>query len=105
MPAAQAGSIIPAALTWALAGIFALFALYAFSGARLIHKLPGLPIILAGIALLYLLRGLVFLPELAQLLQGSLTPPRRAIFSGVSLSLGLMYAGGLIVLRRDRRHS
>ena len=103
MPAVRAGSLLPAVLTWALAALFALFGTYAWSGAGLIRRLPGLRPALAFIALVYALRGLALFPESAQLLQGALSPPRRVVFSAVSLALGLLYAAGLAALRRRRQ--
>lgn len=99
MPAATAGSLTPALVTWALAAFFALIGVYALSGAHLIRTLPGLPIGLAFAGAVYSLRGFLLIPEAVQLFQGTLIPPRRALFSGVSLLLGLLYMGGLIVLR------
>ncbi len=100
MPAVRAGSLLPAVLTWTLAALFALFGAYALSGAGLIRRLPALQPALAFIGLVYVLRGLALLPELARILQGALSPSRGVVFSAVSLTLGLLYAAGLTALRR-----
>lgn len=92
VPSAERGSLLPALLTWGLALAFAIFGLYALSGARIIGGLPLLRAGLLAIASTYILRGLALFPEAAQLLPGTLHPPRRAVSSAASLLIGLLYA-------------
>ena len=47
---------------------------------------------LLAIASTHILRGLALFPEAAQLLQGTLHPPRRAVSSAASRLIGLLYA-------------
>jgi hypothetical protein len=60
--AAALGAWWPGALTAAIAAGLTVFALYAFSGAGLIARLPFLKPALAGITLLYLARGIGVVP-------------------------------------------
>lgn len=96
---AEAGSWIPAAMTLVVAAVFAVFALYAFSGAGLLRRLPLLRTGLLAIAAIYILRGLLLLPQLSQSARspGSL-PPRELAFSGVSLAIGIVYLVGTVLL-------
>jgi hypothetical protein len=67
---ASQGSLYPATLTAMIAAILFIWALYAFSGAGLIKKLPFLKLGLITITSVYALRGgltfpaMLFLPEL-----------------------------------------
>ena len=56
------GSVYPAILTFAIASVLFIWALYAFSGAGLIATLPGLQIVLLLITSIYVLRGLAVIP-------------------------------------------
>jgi hypothetical protein len=67
--AAERGSATPAIITFAIAVILAIWALYAFSGAGKIRRLPLLKTALVIISAIYLLRALLvpsllFKPEL-----------------------------------------
>lgn len=96
---AEAGSLVPAAMTLFLAAVFAVFALYAFAGAGLLrHRPPLLRTGLAAITAIYLLRGLGLLPELVQYARDSATVlPRYLVFSAVSLTIGLLYLVGTVL--------
>lgn len=59
---AENGSWYPAFITSGIALILFIWALYAFSGAGLIRRLPFLKTALVIISALYLIRGLVFIP-------------------------------------------
>jgi len=74
----------PAMLTALIALVFAVFAAYAFSAAGAIRKLPLLRTGNVVIGLIYTLRGLALF---AQLSRGG----RPAIFSAVSLAIGIVY--------------
>lgn len=58
----EAGSWYPAVLTFGIALVLFVWAMYAFSGAGLISKLPLLKAALVIIAAVYLLRGFALLP-------------------------------------------
>jgi len=103
---AEAGSAVPAALTLAIAAVFAVFALYAFSGAGRVRRLPLLRTGLVAISAIYLLRGLGLIPELIQLARDTATVPARyPVFSAVSLVIGLVYLVGTVSLLRAPRES
>ncbi|MFC7419410.1 hypothetical protein ACFQNF_05910 [Iodobacter arcticus] len=59
---AEAGSLMPAAITTGIAAILFIWGLYAFSGAGLIRRFPFMRICLTLISLIYLVRGLAFIP-------------------------------------------
>ncbi len=56
------GSWYPAVLTFGIAVVLLLWALYAFSGAGLIRRLPFLKAGLVIISVIYMIRGLAFIP-------------------------------------------
>ncbi|HYN47164.1 MAG TPA: hypothetical protein VES64_10780 [Allosphingosinicella sp.] len=90
--AAELGSSRPALVTCAIAAVLMVWALYAFSGAGLIRRLPLLRTALIAISAVYLLRALAPLPMLA--LKPELVD-RFAIWSSlVVLVYGLAYAVG-----------
>jgi hypothetical protein len=91
-----AGSWTPDLLTLGVAVVFMLFAMYAFSGAGLIRKLPLLKLALIIIAIIYTLRGLVIIPDLMVYFQHSSYPFRNIVFSTVSLFTGLAYTMGIV---------
>ncbi len=90
---AARGHWYPTAVTLAIAAILCAWALYAWSGAGLIRRLPLLRVGLCVITGVYLLRALAFAP-----LQ-PFFPGNSAAFwywsSGVCLGLGLLHAVGL----------
>src|SRR5215210_3744061 len=88
---AEAGSLVPAALTLFIATVFAVFALYAFSGAGSIRRLPLLRTGLVVIGLICTVRGLGLI---LQLLQGTIL--RDLVFSLVSLTIGIAYLWGTL---------
>lgn len=94
---AEAGSFVPAAMTLVIAAVFVVFALYAFSGAGWIRRLPLLRAGLAVISAIYLVRGLSLLPELAKYDSGAV-PLRYLSFSFTSLLIGLFYLAGTALL-------
>ena len=59
---AEKGSLYPAVLTFGIAVVLLIWALYAFSGAGLIRRLPLLKTGLVVISAIYLLRGIAFIP-------------------------------------------
>jgi hypothetical protein len=96
---AEQGSLYPIVVTVAVTVAFAVFALYAFVGAGLALRLPLLRSGLAIITAIYLLRGLVLLPQLALYARGSTNVPFRwLVFSFLSLAIGALYLLGTIRL-------
>lgn len=87
----EQGSPLPALVTLGLAGIFAVWGLYGFSGAGLIRRLPLLKAGLAGIGAIYIGRGLLLLPQVT----GHYEPTRGLAFSAASLAIGSLYLIGL----------
>jgi hypothetical protein len=83
-----------------IAAILLLFGLYALSGAGYIRHLPGLKQMLVMISGIYILRGLLFVPELIVVLgiyEISIpVAPRFITFSIGSLFIGLIYLIGTI---------
>ena len=96
--AGQGSSLIIIA-TVVLALIFAIWAIYAFSGAGLIVRLPLLRGALIAIGVIYILRAL-FLPSEINMVLTQGYPFRFVVFSTVSLVAGLLYLVGIIKLRR-----
>jgi hypothetical protein len=90
---AENGSIQPAIITVGIAGVLAVWAAYAFSGAGLIPRLPFLRLILVAITAVYLLRAAA-LP-----LMLGVVPGRSDAFmiwsSAVVLVFGLVHALGV----------
>lgn len=61
---AENGSWLPAMVTAGIAVVLMVWAIYAFSGAGLIRRLPLLRGCLVVISAIYLIRGLAFIPAL-----------------------------------------
>lgn len=61
---AESGSPIPAIVTFFIALVLMIWALYAFSGAGLMRRLPFLRPALVTIAVIYVVRGLGIIPAL-----------------------------------------
>jgi len=95
---AQRGSPLPALITGAIVAVFAVWALYGFSGAGWIRRLPLLRIGLLTIGVVYTLRGLALGPELVWHFSGgaALVPARLPVFSAVSLLTGVLYLWGTL---------
>jgi hypothetical protein len=96
---AEQGSSLIVAATAVLALIFAAWALYAFSAAGLIRRLPLLRPALVAIAVIYILRSL-FLPTEISMLLDQDYPLRFVLFSTLSLVTGLLYLFGALRLAR-----
>jgi hypothetical protein len=108
--AAERGSATPALVTLAIASILAVWALYAFSGAGIIRRLPLLRTALVLISAVYLLRALALVPVL--ILRPNLVDTFAWVSSLVVLVYGLAYAIGtwtrwsaLKVTRADQRQA
>jgi len=96
----ESGSLIPPVVTLAIALVFAVWALYGFSGAGLIRRLPLLEAGLLTIGVIYFVRGLLVIPEAMVLLQsGRSLLHKVVVFSLVSLACGILYLAGAIARR------
>lgn len=94
---ASSGSVLPALVTFSIAIIFAIWGLYAFSGAGLIRRLPLLPVGLMVIASIYTLRGIGIVPQIVWMVNSPKSvPPQDLIFSLASLLVGIVYFVGTI---------
>lgn len=95
--AAQAGSFKPALITLGVTVFFALFGLYAFSGAGYVKTLPFLQPALWLIGCIYSARGLAIIVQIVMLLQGKTganLETKDLVFSLVSLFIGIVYLIG-----------
>ena len=90
--AAERGSITPALVTLAIAGVLAVWALYAFSGAGVIGRLPLLRTGLVVISSIYLLRAPLLVPTV--LLKPAMVDAFLIWSSLTVLVYGLAYALG-----------
>ncbi len=86
----------------AFAMIVVLFGLYGLSGAGQIRRMPLLRTALITVTLIYLLRGLLVIP---QIVVGMRHPGllRFLIFSVISLAVGIVYGAGVVSLYRHGR--
>jgi hypothetical protein len=91
---ARAGSPLPALMTLLVAAVFALFGVYALSAAGRAPRLPQRRIILIGICGIYLLRGVVVVPQLLMFMNTTEVPLRALIFSLIALTIGIVYTAG-----------
>lgn len=82
-----------------VSSLLILFGLYALSGAGLIRPLPLLKPVLVGITSIYILRGLILIPEILVvwgILDTSIPGAQRFIwFSCGALALGLLHLVGI----------
>jgi hypothetical protein len=97
---AAQGSIGIVAVTFALASVFAVWALYGFSGAGIIGKLPFLRTFIITIGVIYILRSLFIIQETRMVLSEGY-PVRFLVFSGIALVAGLLYLVGVFTLRQE----
>lgn len=93
---AEAGSVMPALITFGLTGLFAIFGCYALSGAGVLRRLPLLTFGLVGIAALYTLRGVALFIELGMVV--IIQHPFNALnvfYSLISLAIGVFHIAGI----------
>lgn len=90
--AAERGSSMPGLVTAAIAAILAVWAMYAFSAAGLVRRLPLLRTALVLITGVYLLRALALIPLLA--LKPQLVDTFEIVSSLIVLCYGVTYAVG-----------
>ena len=91
--AAEKGSAVPALVTLAIAAVLLVWALYAFSGAGLVRRLPLLRTALVLITGIYLLRGVALVPAL--FLKPHLIDSFAVVSSLVVLVYGIVHAIGV----------
>jgi hypothetical protein len=92
---AAAGSWVPAAMLLTIAAVFALFAFYAFAGARLGPRPPLLRTGLIVISLLYGVHGLFVVPEIvARLTHRASGMPSHLGVDAIFLATALPYVIG-----------
>ncbi len=96
----EAGSLYPALLTSGIAFILFMWALYAFSGAGLIRRLPLLKPALVVISVIYLIRGFALIP--IWLVHPELLNNFVILSSMVCLGYGFCYALGTKQIWRIR---
>jgi hypothetical protein len=87
----EAGSWMPAIITAGIAVILSVWAAYAFSGARLIRRLPLIRTALVIISAIYLLRGLAIIPIM---IEPAMRNPFNIWSSLIVLGYGFVYAAG-----------
>lgn len=102
---AARGFLYPTVVTAFIAATLGVWALYAFSGAGVIRRLPFLRLVLTLIAAVYLLRGILGVPVVllvdhpyANELEARMT--FMVVSSAICIFLGLCYAVGAVRLRR-----
>lgn len=86
------GSWYPAILTFGISVVLFIWALYAFSGAGLIRRLPLLKVGLVVISATYLIRGFAFIP--AYLVKPEIVDEFLVWSSVICLVYGFSYAVG-----------
>ncbi len=89
---AEQGSLYPPILTLFIASILAIWALYAFSGATKIRRIPLLRTGLVTISIIYLVRGMVVIPVF--LSAHVPATPFNIWSSAIVLVYGITYAVG-----------
>lgn len=91
---ANARSLYPVVITSVIAAVLLTWSAYALSGAGVIRRLPQLRAILIAITVVYLVRGVIFLPFIDRL------HGRSTAFwwwsSAICLAIGLVHATGLV---------
>lgn len=90
--AAEHGSVMPGLVTAAIATILAVWALYAFSAAGLVRRLPLMRTALVLITGVYMLRALALVPLLA--FKPQLVDTFAIVSSLIVLCYGVAYAVG-----------
>jgi hypothetical protein len=92
--AARRGSAVPALVTLIVALLLAGFGLYGLSGAGRAPRLPALRVLLVGISGVYVLRGLVVVPEFILFSFERKLPARLMVFSLIALAIGVLHVVG-----------
>ena len=93
---AEKESVAPAAITLVLAIVFAVFGIYGVTSRIGTFRLPLRKIVLWLVAGAYLLRGLMVLQQVYFMVQGVPGVTKDAVFSVVSLGIGVCYLVGAV---------
>ena len=88
-----AGHWYPKVITFAIAAVLTVWALYALSGAGVIRKLPFARWVLCVITAVYLLRSIAFIPLQNYIPENSTT--FWLVSSGICFVIGVVHALGL----------
>lgn len=103
---AEMGMSEPILVTLFISFILAVWALYAFSGAGLIPKLPLMKPVLIAICIVFFLRGLLGVPMVIMMdhpylneLQAKMT--FMVISSIICLGFGYLYLKGIFKMKQD----
>ncbi len=99
---AEQGSLQPALLTAVIVAVFSAWGAYPLSGAGVIRPLPLLRSVLAVIAAIYVLRGLILVPDLIRLAMHAGYPFRQTVFSATALVIGLAHIFGFRAVQQAR---
>ena len=94
--------ILYAVLCLAVSEIVAVFGVYALSGAGKIRRLPLLRTVLIAVTGIYLLRGLLIIPQAPVVLKHP-GLVRFLVFSTISLCLGMVHLAGVVQIYRHGR--
>lgn len=92
--AAAQGRYYPSLVTTGIAAVLSVWSAYALAGAGAIHPLPALRPVLIGIAGIYIVRGVAFVP--AVLGAGRQVTPFVLWSSAICLGFGIVHLVGLI---------
>jgi hypothetical protein len=98
----QTRPVIYALLCIVVAAIVVVLGLYALSGAGKIHRLPLLRTVITAMTVIYVLRGLLLIPQMPVVIKNP-DLMRFAVFSVISLGVGFVHLGGLIRLFKQGR--
>jgi hypothetical protein len=98
----QTQPVIYALLCMVFAAIVAVIGLYALSGAGKIRRLPLLRTVITITTVIYVLRGLLLIPQIPIVIEHP-DLMRFALFSVISLCVGLVHLAGLIKLFKQGR--
>lgn len=94
--------VVYAVLCLVVAAIVAVLGLYALSGAGKIRRFPLLRTVIAVTTAIYLIRGLLLIPQIPIVVRHP-DLIRFALFSVLSLCVGLVHLGGLVKLSKFGR--
>ncbi len=89
----EAGHLYPTIVTSVLVAILTMWSLYALSGAGIILRLPLLRLGLCVITVIYLVRGIAFIPLMPMFPGNGVT--FWIVSSSICFFFGLMYAVGI----------
>ena len=97
--AADAGELRPTVITAGLTVMFAVFGMYALSAAGRFRHLPAAKYVVAGIGVLYLLRGLLAAPQAWwAYTHPGVVPGRFVMFSCFALLMGIVCLQGVALV-------